>query len=165
MAMVFDIEQLVLRVNRRLEREGIEVSDGRSAPDVTIRNVRYYQTLGLLPPVLRHEGRAGYSDQHVEAIVNIKRAQAQGRSLADMPRFRTDVLTAASASRPAGAGISREPVAAWIAPINDSVQLIGTGPAPSPQVLDAIAALLAGAAPFATQSATSIITTSEETTS
>lgn len=164
MSTVFDIEQLVIRVNRHLEREGIEVSDGRAAPDVTIRNVRYYQTLGLLPPVLRHEGRAGYSDQHVEAIVSIKRAQAQGRSLADMPRFRPDVLTAASATGPSGAGISRQPVAGWIAPINDHVQLIGTGPAPLPQVLDAIAALLAGPGPLASHHHTAA-TTSEEISS
>jgi len=162
MSTVFDIEQLVIRVNRHLEREGIEVSDGRAAPDVTIRNVRYYQTLGLLPPVLRHEGRAGYSDQHVEAIVSIKRAQAQGRSLADMPRFRTDVLTAASATGASGAGLSRQPVVGWIAHINDHVQLIGTGPAPSTQVLDAIAALLASAATPTTHSASTTITTSEE---
>lgn len=155
--MVFDIEQVVLRVNRHLEREGIEVSDGGAAPDVTIRNVRYYQTLGLLPPVLRHEGRAGYSDQHVEAIVSIKRTQAQGRSLADMPRFRDETISAAASSRSAQ-GVSRRPlVAAWIAPINESVQLIGTGPAPSPQVLDAIAALLAGTATFASHSDTPTI--------
>jgi len=30
--MIFDNEQLVLRVSLRLEREGIEVLDGRAAP-------------------------------------------------------------------------------------------------------------------------------------
>lgn len=163
MSLVFDIEQLVLRANRRLAREGIEVSDGRAAPDVTIRNVRYYQTLGLLPPVLRHEGRAGYSDQHVMAIVNIKRAQAQGRSLADMPRFRDDTAAGAPASQPGQSAYRRRPLAAWIVPINEAVQLVGTGPTPSSQVLDAIAELLAGRTPFSNHPDTT--TNTEETSS
>ena len=163
MSAIFDIEQLVLRVNRRLEREGIEVSDGRAAPEVTVRNVRYYQTLGLLPPVLRHEGRAGYSDHHVEAIVSIKRAQAQGRSLADMPRFHEDASGGAMRGAPTSAAVSRRPLAAWIVPLDESMQLVGTGPAPSPQVLDVIAALLAGDLPFS--SLPEIIATTEESSS
>lgn len=158
MSLIFDIEQLVMRANHRLERHGIEVSDGRTAPDVTIRNVRYYQTLGLLPPVLRHDGRAGYSEQHVEAIVNIKREQAKGRSLADMPRFRDDAMLAASSSRAAPVGIRQRSVAAWLVPVNETIQLIGTGPTPAPEVLDAIVALLADSTSF-------ISLASEETSS
>lgn len=142
MAEIFDIEQLVLRVNRRLVREGIEVVDGRAAAEVTVRNVRYYQTMGLLPPVLRHEGRAGYSTDHVEAVVSIKRSQAQGRSLSEMPRQRDEssrvaVLNAALTER------SSRVRAAWVVDFTDSVQLLGTGPAPTTAVIDAIAALLA----------------------
>jgi len=110
---------------------------------VTIRNACYYQTLGLLPPVLRHGGRAGFSERHVDAIVNIKRSQARGRSLAVVPTFRDVAAALAPVVAPMPERPLHRPMAAWIAPINESVQLIGTGPAPSPRVLDLVASFLA----------------------
>lgn len=89
-----DIDELCEIVNRTITEAGIEVTDGRTAQTVTPRNVRYYRTIGLLEPPRRDGGRAVYDDDHVRAIVAIKRAQAAGRSLEELKPRRVDVDTA-----------------------------------------------------------------------
>lgn len=82
------IDELCKEVNRRLDEDELEVWDSRVTVAVTPRNVRYYQTLGLLPAPSRRDGRADYSSDHVEAIVQIKHAQADGTALNELPHRR-----------------------------------------------------------------------------
>ena len=83
-----DIDSLCEEVNAILSEQGIDVTDGRTAPTVNPRNVRYYRTIGLIDPPSREGGRAVYTDDHVEGIVAIKRAQADGISLDDLRKAR-----------------------------------------------------------------------------
>ena len=61
-------------------------ADARTSSVVTPRNVRYYQTIGLLHPPIRQDGRAEYDADHVNRLVEIKRAQHNGISLEEMQR-------------------------------------------------------------------------------
>ena len=83
-----DIDSLCEEVNAILSKQGIDVTDGRTAPTVNPRNVRYYRTIGLIDPPSREGGRAVYTTDHVAEIVAIKRAQADGTSLDDLRRAR-----------------------------------------------------------------------------
>jgi len=49
---------------------------------MTARNIRAYQTRGLLPAPLRHGRRTVYDGRHVERLRAIHRARAEGASLA-----------------------------------------------------------------------------------
>ena len=84
-----DIEELCTVVNELLDAAEIEVADGRTSARVTPRHIRYYRTIGLLPPPQRESGRAVYDHEHVKTVVAIKRAQADGTSLATL-KERTD---------------------------------------------------------------------------
>lgn len=82
------IDELCTEVNRRLDEDELKIWDSRVTVAVTPRNVRYYQTLGLLPAPSRTDGRADYSSEHVDAIVQIKHAQADGTALNELPQRR-----------------------------------------------------------------------------
>lgn len=83
-----DIDSLCEEVNAILSEQGIDVTDGRTAPTVNPRNVRYYRTIGLIDPPSRESGRAIYTNVHVDQIVAIKQAQAGGRTLDDLRKAR-----------------------------------------------------------------------------
>lgn len=83
----FTLESLCAEANRRSAALDLQPVNGRTNPQVTGRNVRYYQTLGLLPPVGRADGRAVYGTEHLEAVLAIKAAQAKGTVLKDLPRW------------------------------------------------------------------------------
>ena len=51
------------------------------AAGMTSRNVRAYQTRGLIPPPLRVGRRSEYTTRHLEALQAIQRARAAGASL------------------------------------------------------------------------------------
>lgn len=78
------IEELCQEVNQVLESQKIRAPDGRTSARVTPRNVRYYRTLKLIDPPIRSQGKAVYSDAHTKSIVQIKIAQAAGKSLEDL---------------------------------------------------------------------------------
>lgn len=60
----------------------LRVEDLSRESGVTVRNIRAYQTRGLLPPP-RLRGRLGlYGDQHLSRLRGIARLQARGFSLA-----------------------------------------------------------------------------------
>lgn len=81
----FDLEALVEAVNRQIEQAGWAPLDERAADRLDARNVRYYQTLGLVSKPARYEGRrARYAYQHLLQLVAIKALQAQGLSLAQI---------------------------------------------------------------------------------
>jgi len=66
-----------------------DVDDGRVAPALTERNVRYYVTLGLVRPAIRAGGRSLWTRDHVNDLIRIRRAQATGQSLKLIQKFRT----------------------------------------------------------------------------
>lgn len=55
---------------------------------VSVKTVRYYESLGLLPTVQRHGNYRVFTEQDIRAIDFIKRAQSLGFSLAELkPAF------------------------------------------------------------------------------
>jgi DNA-binding transcriptional MerR regulator len=83
-----NLDELCAEVNRVLEARGISVPDGRTASVVTPRNVRYYRTIGLMQPPSRSGGRAEYQQEHLDEIVEIKKAQHEGISLEQLLELR-----------------------------------------------------------------------------
>ena len=84
---LFGIEELVARADARVAAAGIEASNGQVAEALTVRNVRYYATLGLLaPPAARRGRNALYDDTHVDQLVAVKRLQGDGLQLAEIQR-------------------------------------------------------------------------------
>ena len=81
-----NIEELCERANERLNNDDVVHQSGRVSVQVTPRNVRYYQTIGLLPHPTRVDGRADYNEHHIDNIIDIKRAQANGESLREISR-------------------------------------------------------------------------------
>jgi len=72
---------LVDEVNRRLRAERIRPTDARAKAKVTARTVHHYLDKGLLPPARRVGGQLRFTDTHIDALMNIKRRQAQGLTL------------------------------------------------------------------------------------
>jgi len=89
----FTLEQLCAAANERLATISLESVSGRTNPQVTPRNVRYYQAMDLLSPVGREDGRAAYTQTHIDEIVAIKMGQARGQTLRQI----ADELAAARA--------------------------------------------------------------------
>lgn len=84
---LFGIEELVARADARVTAAGIEAPNGQVAEALTVRNVRYYATLGLLaPPAARRGRNALYDDTHVDQLVAVKRLQGDGLQLAEIQR-------------------------------------------------------------------------------
>lgn len=75
------LEELCDAANERLSELELQAPDGRTNPQVTARNVRFYQSKSLLSTVGRIGGRAAYTNAHIDEIVAIKRAQADGLTL------------------------------------------------------------------------------------
>ncbi len=67
------------------------VNDARVAPELTERNVRYYVTLGLVRPPVRDGGRSLWTRDHVNDLIRVRRAQSQGQTLKQIPRFRAAI--------------------------------------------------------------------------
>ena len=73
----------------------LAVSDQRVQAAAEGRNIRYYQTIGLLDRPSRYEGRvARYSVRHLMQLVAVRAMQAKGLSLAQVQ----SALTGASSS-------------------------------------------------------------------
>ena len=70
------------------------VNDARVASEMTERNVRYYVTLGLVRPPVRDGGRSLWTRDHVNDLIRLRRAQSQGQTLKQIPRFREPIDTA-----------------------------------------------------------------------
>lgn len=84
---LFGIDELVARADARVAAAGIEAPNGAVAEALTVRNVRYYATLGLLaPPAARRGRNAFYDDAHVDQLVAVKRLQGEGLQLAEIQR-------------------------------------------------------------------------------
>ncbi len=64
-----------------VDAERLTLEELARAAGMTARNVRAYQTRGLIPPPLREGRRSVYGRRHVERLVGIRRAREQGASL------------------------------------------------------------------------------------
>lgn len=78
------IDELCDLVNAKLEDDAVVPSDSRATSIVTPRNVRYYRTLGLMSAPTRVGGRSDYNSTHLDEVLRIKRAQANGSSLSEL---------------------------------------------------------------------------------
>jgi DNA-binding transcriptional MerR regulator len=79
------IEELVQRAERALEVDYYGQVSRRVSDVPTLRNIRYYTTLGLLDRPAEIRGRtAYYSLRHLMQLVAIKRLQAEGLSLTEI---------------------------------------------------------------------------------
>jgi len=73
-----EIQALCDKVNQLIISEGIEIENGRTSSLVTPRNIRYYCTIGIMPPPKRLDSKSTYDDSHVEAVV-VNQAIPDGR--------------------------------------------------------------------------------------
>lgn len=81
------LEQAVERANALLSAATTAQRDGRIRPTLDARTVRYYQTLGIVPPPRRAGGRrAVYRSTHLVRAVMTKLLQAGGARLDDVAR-------------------------------------------------------------------------------
>jgi DNA-binding transcriptional MerR regulator len=79
-----EIQALCDAVNQLIVAEGIEIENGRTSSLVTPRNIRYYCTIGIMPPPKRLDSKSTYDESHVEAVMTIKRSQMAGLSLKEI---------------------------------------------------------------------------------
>lgn len=79
------IDQAVDRANALLTAATSPQPDGRVRPTLDRRTIRYYQTLGIVPPPRRAGGRrAVYRSTHLVRAVMTKLLQARGSRLGDV---------------------------------------------------------------------------------
>lgn len=80
--------------------------------DMSVRNVRFYTTRGLVPPPIRR-GRSGYyTDEHVARLELVAELQAHGFTLAAIEKYVARIPEDAS---PAAIGLHRALLAPWMA--------------------------------------------------
>jgi len=80
------LEELLEKVNKKLVEQKIVVESGRVNNFPSVRDIRYYQTLHLLPNPTKINGKARYNKEHVDRVLYIKMAQARGLTLAQIAK-------------------------------------------------------------------------------
>jgi len=81
------LDEVVERANALLSAATTAQRDGRVRPTLDSRTVRYYQTLGIVPPPRRAGGRrAVYRSTHLVRAVVTKLLQAEGTRLGDIAK-------------------------------------------------------------------------------
>jgi len=103
MNQVFSADELADIVNRWCERHRVFPANGQAGERITVRNIRYYRTLGLLDPP-DNGGGQGFNEKHRLQLVAIRLLQARGlplnriqellfgRSLDDLGRIESEGL-------------------------------------------------------------------------
>src|SRR5262245_45832305 len=80
MNAMMSVEQLADTVNDWCAEHGISPASGQVGERITVRNIRYYRTLGLIePPELG--GGQGFGEKHRLQLAAIRLLQAQGLPL------------------------------------------------------------------------------------
>ena len=77
---MFSAEHLAALVNQWSQQHGVSPANGQAGERMTLRNIRYYRTLGLLHPPLVGGGN-GFGEKHRLQLVAIRLLQAQGLPL------------------------------------------------------------------------------------
>jgi len=80
MTETFSAETLAEIINEWCEEHGIVPASGQAGERMTVRNIRYYRTLGLLDAPLAGGGQ-GYGEKHRLQLAAIRLLQAQGLPL------------------------------------------------------------------------------------
>jgi len=78
--MNYSVGELAEAVNGWCRKHGVAPLDNRSGSDVTVRNVRYYQTMGLVDRPASADGR-GFTEKHRFQLIAIRLLQAKGLPL------------------------------------------------------------------------------------
>jgi DNA-binding transcriptional MerR regulator len=73
-------QQLADLVNQWCDENSVFPANGQAGEQMTVRNVRYYRTLGLLDPPETGGGR-GFGEKHRLQLIAIRLLQAQGLPL------------------------------------------------------------------------------------
>jgi DNA-binding transcriptional MerR regulator len=73
-------EQLAEQTNDWCEQHGVKPANGQTGERITVRNIRYYRTLGLLDGPLAGGGQ-GFGEKHRLQLIAIRLLQAQGLPL------------------------------------------------------------------------------------
>jgi DNA-binding transcriptional MerR regulator len=76
----FSAEQLANLVNQWCDEHGVFPANGQAGEEMSVRNIRYYRTLGLLDPPETGGGR-GFGEKHRLQLIAIRLLQAQGLPL------------------------------------------------------------------------------------
>lgn len=112
----YNLAEVVMAANKRITKEKIRPTDPRAKATVTARTVQFYLSKGLLPEPTRRGAQLRFDNRHVEAIVEVKRRQADGLMLDEITRAPLSEAQnhAAVSSRPTE---SRSLL--WQEPLND----------------------------------------------
>src|SRR2546430_2675187 len=77
---MFSVDELAEVVNDWGRQHGVEPANGQAGERITVRNIRYYRTLGLLDPPSGGGGQ-GFGEKHRLQLAAIRLLQAQGLPL------------------------------------------------------------------------------------
>ncbi len=127
-------EQLAEQVNDWCEQHGVRPANGQTGERITVRNIRYYRTLGLLDPPLAGGGQ-GFGEKHRLQLTAIRLLQAQGlplgriqellygRSLEDLQEIESRGLAELEQNPNAGFQLSANE--SWgVMPLNEEFMLV-----------------------------------------
>ncbi len=82
----YSAAELADRVNQWCKRHYVEPLHNGAGLQVTVRNIRYYQTFGLVDRPLAADGH-GFGEKHRLQLIAIRLLQAQGFPLAKIQRL------------------------------------------------------------------------------
>jgi DNA-binding transcriptional MerR regulator len=77
---MMSVEQLAEAVNDWCDEHGISPASGQAGERMTVRNIRYYRTLGMIDPPAVGGGQ-GFGEKHRLQLVAVRLLQAQGLPL------------------------------------------------------------------------------------
>lgn len=81
MAAELTTEELISRVREATQDLSF---NGRIDAQLSERTIRYYTTMRFLSPPIRVNGRAKWTQKHVDELIHIRRAQSAGKSLKEI---------------------------------------------------------------------------------
>ncbi len=130
---MFSAENLAETVNAWCERHGVSPASGQAGERLTVRNIRYYRSLGLIDPPAT--GGQGFGEKHRWQLIAVRLLQAQGlplnriqqllfgRTLADLQHIEKAGLAELTQSRPPSFHpLSNE---SWrVTPLNEEFMLV-----------------------------------------
>ena len=112
MSQTFSADELAETVNTWAQSHGVVPATGQAGERMSVRNIRYYRTLGLLDQPATGGGQ-GFTEKHRLQLVAIRLLQAQGlpltriqellfgRSLEELQRIEKQGLEELEQSQPA----------------------------------------------------------------
>jgi DNA-binding transcriptional MerR regulator len=134
MSELLTAEQLAEQVNDWCEHHGVKPASGQAGERMTVRNIRYYRTLGLLDAPMAGGGQ-GFGEKHCLQLTAIRLLQAQGlplvriqellygRSLEELQEIESRGL--AELERGLNAGFQMSANESWgVMPLNEEFMLV-----------------------------------------